>query len=280
MSPAWSSVSSCRTLGRSRFSNAARLVPFEYCGCSERFSCFTGETGHNTIMCGRFAQVLSAEELIQAYGIDHASPVPTPSWNIAPTQEVAIILESAKTGEVVRRLESARWSLVPRFATALKSDYPTFNARSETAAEKATFRDSVRTMRALVPAGGYYEWQTEGDAKTPYFIHRDEPLLSFAALYSWWRDPSKAESDESRWVLSTSILTAPASGELALIHDRVPVFVSPDWWDTWLDPTEEGSDELLQATVEASHEVQSELRWHTVAPLHGDGPELIAPVGQ
>lgn len=230
-------------------------------------------------MCGRFAQVLSAEDLQQVYSVDHASDVPAPSWNIAPTQQVAIILESAKTGEVVRRLESARWSLVPRFATELQGKYPTFNARSETAAEKASFRESVHSMRALVPAGGYYEWKTAGDVKTPYFIHRDEPLLSFAALYSWWKDPSKAQTDASRWVLSTSILTAPATGALAEIHDRVPVFVSPDWWDTWLDPTEEGDDELVQATVQASLEVQAELRWHAVAPVRGDGPELIAPLG-
>ncbi|MFM6974599.1 MAG: SOS response-associated peptidase [Agromyces sp.] len=229
-------------------------------------------------MCGRFAQVLSAEDIQQVYAIDHASPIPSPSWNIAPTQDVAIVLESAKTGEVVRRLETARWSLVPRFATELQSKFPTFNARSETAAEKPMFRDSVRTMRALIPAGGYFEWKTEGTQKTPYFIHREEPLLSFAALYAWWKDPSKAESDASRWVLSASILTAPATGNLAEVHDRVPVFVSPDWWDTWLDPTEEGSAELVEATVQASLEVQQELRWHAVAPLHGDGPQLIAPL--
>lgn len=229
-------------------------------------------------MCGRFAQVLSADDLQQVYDIDHASPIPAPSWNIAPTQDVAVVLESAKTGEVVRRLETARWSLVPRFATELTSTYPTFNARSETAAEKASFRESVHSMRALIPAGGYYEWKTVDGQKTPYFIHREEPLLSFAALYAWWRDPSKAEQDPSRWVLSASILTAPATGPLAEIHDRVPVFVAPDWWDTWLDPTEPGDDELVQATVQASREVETELRWHAVAPLTGDGPNLISPV--
>ncbi|MGV1034893.1 MAG: SOS response-associated peptidase [Microbacteriaceae bacterium] len=228
-------------------------------------------------MCGRFAQALSAEDLERAYGIDHLGEVPPPSFNIAPTQQIPVVLESAKTGEVVRRLESARWSLVPRFATELQGKFPTFNARSETAAEKSSFRDSVVSMRALIPAAGYYEWKTEGEQKTPYFIHRDEPLLSFAALYSWWRDPSKAESDSSRWVLSAAILTAQAEGPLAEIHDRVPVFVAPDWWDTWFDPTEEGTDDLLQATVSASHEVEAELLWHAVAPLTGDGPHLIAP---
>ncbi|HLP22960.1 MAG TPA: SOS response-associated peptidase [Microbacteriaceae bacterium] len=230
-------------------------------------------------MCGRFAQVLSADDLQQVYDIDHASPIPAPSWNIAPTQQVAVVLESAKTGEVVRRLESARWSLVPRFATELGGPLTTFNARSETAAEKPLYRESVRTMRALIPAGGYFEWRGEKGAKTPYFIHREEPLLSFAALYAWWRDPSKAESDASRWVLSASILTAPATGPIAEIHERVPVFVAPEWWDTWLDPTEEGDDDLVRATVAASRDVQSELSWHAVAPLRGDGPELIVPVG-
>ena len=222
-----------------------------------------------------------AASLAELFQIDEVGAVPAPSFNIAPTQAVAVVLESAKTGEVVRRLETARWSLVPRFATELSSKYPTFNARSESAAEKPMFRDSVRSMRALVPANGYYEWHTEGSTKTPYFIHpgAGEGMLAFAALFAWWRDPAKAETDPSRWLLSTTILTAPATGALSELHDRVPVLVAPEWWDTWLDPSEEGDHDLVQATVAASQEVERELAWHAVAPLKGDGPELIVPLG-
>ena len=231
-------------------------------------------------MCGRFVMKEDAASLAELFQIDQVGAVPAASFNIAPTQQVAVVLESAKTGEIVRRLESARWSLVPSFATELSGKYPTFNARSESAAEKPMFRDSVRSMRALVPANGYYEWHTAGTLKTPYYIHPEagEGMLAFAALFAWWRDPSKTEADPSRWVLSTTILTAPATGALAELHDRVPVLVAPEWWDTWLDPSEEGENDLVQATVAGSHEVERELSWYAVAPLKGDGPELIAPL--
>ncbi|MFC6355770.1 SOS response-associated peptidase family protein [Luethyella okanaganae] len=77
--------------------------------------------------------------------------MPRPSWNVKPTDQVPLVLESDRNGTVTRRLESARWSLVAPFTKQLVSKYPTFNARSETAAEKATFAASVRSKRAIIP---------------------------------------------------------------------------------------------------------------------------------
>jgi len=82
-----------------------------------------------------------------------------PSYNIVPTQTIPVLLESAKGGEeVVRRLEPARWSLVPSWSKTLKLKYPTFNARSEDLATEATWKGPLKSHRALVPATGYYEW--------------------------------------------------------------------------------------------------------------------------
>lgn len=237
-------------------------------------------------MCGRFLLKENADTLVDLFAIDEVGGIPEPSYNIAPTQQIALVVESAKTGETVRRLESARWSLVPRFARDMSSAYPTFNARSETAAEKPTFRDSVTHMRALVPANGYYEWHEEENQKTPYVIYPGattengvaSEVMAFAGLYAWWRDPEKPQDSPHRWILSASILTAAATGDLAQIHDRVPVLVAPEWWDTWLDPSEEGSAEMVAAAVAASREVTASLRWHPVAPLRGNGPHLIAPI--
>ena len=91
-------------------------------------------------MCGRFVVTESTEELIELFDIDQAAAeLPGPSYNVRPTEQIPIILDSVKSGPVVRRLESARWSLVPSFATELKSQYPTFNARSEEITTKPTF---------------------------------------------------------------------------------------------------------------------------------------------
>lgn len=215
------------------------------------------------------------------FDVEHeGNDLPEPSWNIAPTEQIPIVLESAKTGTVVRRLESARWSLVPSFATQLTSPYPTFNARAESAAEKPTFRSSVASRRALIPATGYFEWHTEGTVKTPYFVHSDDGMpLAFAGLYAWWKNPELAGDDPARWVLSATILTTDAQGPLAQIHDRIPVALPEEWWDQWLDPQTVGDQDLLSAAVTASREVTEALDFYAVAPVTGNGPELIEPLG-
>lgn len=231
-------------------------------------------------MCGRFVVTESTEELIELFDIDHAAAeLPGPSYNVRPTEQIPIILDSVKTGPVVRRLESARWSLVPSFATELKSQFPTFNARAEEVTTKPTFAPSVKQKRALVPAAGYYEWHTEGATKTPYYVQTagGEPIV-FAALYSWWRDRSLPDDDPRRWVLSATILTRPAVGPLQELHPRTPVTLPPECWDAWLDPHHEADQDEVDEMVSAATDVAEQLVFHRVAPLQGDGPELILPV--
>jgi putative SOS response-associated peptidase YedK len=230
-------------------------------------------------MCGRFAVDSEINELIEEF-VATGGDVGDwrPSYNIRPTDPVPIVLESAKTGSVLRRLELARWSLVPSFAKELKLSYLTFNARSEDVASKASYRSSVVSRRAIIPASGYYEWHTVGKAKTPFYIHDPSGDLAFAALYSWWRDKALPDDDPARWVLTGTILTMPSVPHLAGIHDRNPVPLPRDWWDDWLSTEITGDQGFVDAAVAASAEVANGLAFHQVAPLGDDGPGLIAPV--
>jgi len=231
-------------------------------------------------MCGRFIISDTAPDLAAMFDVEHEGEnLPEPSWNIRPTEQIPIVVESQRTHPAVRRLESARWSLIPSFATERKSRFPTFNARAETAAEKPAFKPSVRSQRALIPATGYFEWRTENDVLTPYFMHSDDGLpLAFAGLYSWWKDPSAGDTDPTRWVLSATILTTDAQGPLREIHDRTPVPLPEEWWDQWLDPATEGDQMLVDAAVAASRVVIASLNFYQVAPVTGNGPELIEPI--
>jgi putative SOS response-associated peptidase YedK len=230
-------------------------------------------------MCGRLVLAETASDLAAMFDIEQeAENLPEQSWNVAPTSQIPIVVESAKTGEVVRRLESARWSLVPSFASEVSATFSTFNARSETAAEKPTFAASVARHRALVPVTGYYEWRTEAGTKTPYFIYSDDGLpLALAGLYSWWRNPAAAPDDPARWLLSATILTTDAQGALASIHDRVPVVLPEECWDEWLDPNTLGDQALIDAVVAASRSLSEELSFHVVGQVRGDGSDLITP---
>lgn len=230
-------------------------------------------------MCGRFAVDSEINELIEEF-VATGGDVNDwrPSYNIRPTDPVPVVLESARTGSPVRRLELARWSLVPSWSKELKTKFPTFNARSEDVATKSSFKASVATKRAIIPAAGYYEWHTVGKTKTPFYIHDPQGTLAFAALYSWWRDHSLADDDPARWVLTATIMTMPAVPHLAGIHDRNPVPLPRDWWDSWLSTEIDGDQSFVDAAVAASSEVASSLDFYQVAPLGEDGPSLIERV--
>ncbi|MFM9920890.1 SOS response-associated peptidase [Lacisediminihabitans sp. H27-G8] len=186
-----------------------------------------------------------------------------PSYNIAPTDTIPVLIQAVKGDDdtVVRRLEPARWSLVPGWSKALKVKYPTFNARSEDLASKTTWKGPLKTHRALVPASRYFEWQTFSHGKkVPHFIHNPagEPLM-FAGLYSWWKDHTVSDDDPNEWTLTTTILTAGAVDEFLHIHDRNQVMLPEEWWDQWLDPTVAGTQELVDAAVAAALPVASSL---------------------
>lgn len=230
-------------------------------------------------MCGRFAVDSGVNELIEEFVAEGGNVQDwRPAYNIRPTDPVPVVVETNKDGEHRRRLELARWSLVPSWSKELKTKFPTFNARAETAAEKSSFSASVKSRRALIPATGYYEWHTEGKTKTPYFIRLADEPIAFAGLYSWWKNPALAEDDPERWVLTATILTMDAVPHLAPIHDRNPVMVPRDFWQTWLDPETVGDQTLVDAAIAASLPVAEALEFHRVAPVVGDGPELMAAV--
>lgn len=245
-------------------------------------------------MCGRFVVARAAGALIAEFEVETAGEeLPEPSYNIAPTSMIPIILDAlprdAGPGAApVRRLEAAKWGLVPGWAKDPSVGVRAFNARSETAAAKPTFRTAVKQRRALIPASGYYEWKTLGDgAKIPHYLHPAEGgTLPMAGLYEWWRDPAGGE--DAPWLLSASILTRASTGALAEIHDRMPVFLDADGaeggapgWREWIDPQEPGTPDLLAAIAEHGAEVAERLEIRRVGRAVGNvrnqGPELIEP---
>ncbi|PSL39669.1 putative SOS response-associated peptidase YedK [Labedella gwakjiensis] len=236
-------------------------------------------------MCGRYAVAKESNELLTIFDVDRpGEDLPGPNFNIAPTTRVPVVIESADDdGTVATRLEGARWGLVPSWAKDPSMGARMFNARIESAAVRPAFRQSVRSRRALVPATGYYEWRTSAAGKQPYFIRPDDgALFSFAALYSWWRDPAAADDDPARWLLSTSIMTRASSGALSDIHDRMPVMLSDDVAETWIDPSTAGDASLLDRVLEASDSVVAGVAFHPVSKAVGNvantGRELMDPV--
>jgi putative SOS response-associated peptidase YedK len=191
------------------------------------------------------------------------------------------------TPEPVRWLRMLRWGLVPSWAKDRSIGNRMINARAETLLEKPAYRRAAVSRRCLVPADGWYEWQVspvEKDAKgkprkQPFFMHpADGSVAAIAGVYELWRDPSRHADDPQAWLASYAVLTTAAEPALAAIHDRMPLILPPDRWDTWLDPTERDPDTvraLLQPPDPGRFvAVPVSTRVNAVA---NNGPELLDP---
>lgn len=188
-------------------------------------------------MCGRFAVTLPPEAMASLFGSKDVLEYQK-SFNVAPTRKIPICA-IGKAGD--RRMIEARWGLVPPFLDKDKSP-PLFNARSETIMEKPSFRQAFAKRRCLIPADGYYEWQTIEGKKNPYFIHREdnEPMV-FAGIWEMKRD----ESEASGFLISCAIITAEAQGKLKELHHRQPIIIEESEFTNWLG-TEVSQNHILK----------------------------------
>jgi putative SOS response-associated peptidase YedK len=231
-------------------------------------------------MCGRYAQTLGAEQIVESFDLagstlDQSLPL---NWNIAPTNEIYIIRNESDS----RILDSASWGIIApwqkNFVDARASQSHAINARSESIHEKPTFRHAFRTSRCLIPATGYYEWATslgKYSPKQPFYISREDGhQLSIAGIWSSW------QSEKGEVIQSAAIITREAVGELATIHSRMPVFMPKDRWSAWLDPQSREIHSLinLMKVDQADAGVFAVPVSSRVNLVANNGPELIIPI--
>lgn len=229
-------------------------------------------------MCGRFALLHPREALERLFGTVEVEPFP-PRYNIAPTQPVLVtrrIERSEGSNLPNREAVLMRWGLLPSWVKDTK-DFPLLiNARSESAATKASFRAAMRHRRCIIPASGFYEWYRDkpsGRSQAWWIRPADGGPVGFAGLHETWIGPDGSEID------TCAILTTAARGELAAIHHRVPVALEPDDYERWLDcrrfaPADVA--DLMTPSAQAMFEaIAVSDRVNKVA---NSDPDLLAPV--
>jgi putative SOS response-associated peptidase YedK len=237
-------------------------------------------------MCGRFALVTPPARLaryFQAVLDDRDEDEPPPSWNVAPTDRVVGVRarrpKETETETPSRVLTPFRWGLIPSWAKDPSAGNRLFNARAETVATKASFRTAFAAHRILVPADGFYEWhKLDNGTRQPYYFTRaDGAPLAFAGLAEWWRD--RNAPPDAPGIRSCTIITTAAGHDMDGIHDRMPVILSPDTFDVWLDPDNEEIPELVSLLRAAP---DGTLAHHAVSPRVGNvrnnDADLVAPV--
>jgi len=240
---------------------------------------------------------------------DKVSEPLKPDYNVAPTKPVYAVLDRVEPaaapaspagvdsrddaarelaravladGQAERELRVVRWGLVPFWAKDVKIGSRMINARAETVAEKPAFRRAFAKRRCLLPADGYYEWQSiPGVAKQPMYISRaDGRSLAFAGLYELWRDPAVDRNDEDAWLWTATVITTSAPDELGMIHDRMPMIIDPASWSDWLDPANNDVADLVALLSPAAANGLATYPVSTaVNSVRNNGPQLIDPIG-
>ena len=217
-------------------------------------------------MCGRFALASDDREMMSRFHLS-ATVQARATYNAVPGMFSPIILRKSPNKAIL-----ARWGLVPHWAKDHRIGYKMINARAEGIENKPSFRRAFRSQRCLVPTTGFYEWKSVEGEKVPFFIHlKDQSLFAFAGLWEEWKDA------EGRPLITFTIITTTPNDLVSPIHDRMPVILSNEDVETWLDPNVTEPERLLplldpypQKTMEA-YPVST-----LVNSPRNDSPDLIA----
>ncbi|MCW9012762.1 MAG: SOS response-associated peptidase [Gammaproteobacteria bacterium] len=179
-------------------------------------------------MCGRFAIFSRPADYLEMLVLDESvSPCEAvENYNAFPTQHLPVLYRNQKNA---LRCDLLHWGLIPSWSKDASTGFKTSNARSETAADKPSFRHAFKQQRCLVPVDGWYEWTRDGNNKQPYY-HHGRQVTWLAGLWDNWINPETSEP-----LTSFTLLTQDASGKPGQIHNRMPVFMKPENAIVWLD---------------------------------------------
>jgi putative SOS response-associated peptidase YedK len=187
-------------------------------------------------MCGLYSLTKTPGETRAwfAYAEEAAFP---PRAHVAPGQPIGVV--RMENGQ--RHFALLRWGFIPSWVKEVKPGKPLINARGETVLEKPSFRNAMRRRRCLVPADGYYEWSGEEGRKIPFHVRRkDGALFALAGLWEHWMGPDGSELE------TATLMTISPNAELATIHDRMPVIIAPEDYETWLTAEAEEAARLIR----------------------------------
>ncbi|MEW6287745.1 MAG: SOS response-associated peptidase [Chloroflexota bacterium] len=221
-------------------------------------------------MCGRFTLTVDPAQFQDTFPGFLFPTKFAPRYNIAPSQPVLAIPNDERNAA-----DFFIWGLIPMWAKDPSIGSRLINARSETLAEKPSFRGSFKYKRCLILADGFYEWKTVAGkkTKTPYYIHlTDRRPFAFAGLWDVWESPDGSS------LKTCTIITTEPNELMATLHNRMPAILHPRDYAKWLDPSPQTPESLLPLLKPYPAEAMTAYPVSTLVNKPGnDSPELIAP---
>jgi len=227
-------------------------------------------------MCGRYYRQSDKQAIAEHFAANVYDFELHDSYNIAPQSTQPVIRVNRDSGE--RELAMMRWGLISYWSKDASGSGPktgssAINARSETIATSALYREAFRRRRCLVPASGFYEWKKlDLKHKQPYAIRvKDAPLCAFAGVWEAWRDKATQQTLETY-----SILTTEANELTATIHERMPVILPRRDYERWLAPFDTARPPVDLLRPYPAEEMIAWKVGSAVGNARNDSPELLA----
>ena len=215
-------------------------------------------------MCGRFSQGKPSRQIGEYFDAALDDDLPEGMWNVPPTERIRVVVERAGG----RRVAAARWGFQPAWSGA-DARRSWINVRAEGAWESRAFGPALRGSRCVVPVDAFYEWDRSVSPRQPYAIGpaAGGELLALGGIWSQRRDGPR----------TVAILTTAPNAVVARVHDRMPVVISADAVDAWLDPA---TPSTQLAPMLAAPDVPLRM-WPVSSAVNRvgtDGPGLLRPV--
>ncbi|MBN1536264.1 MAG: SOS response-associated peptidase [Anaerolineales bacterium] len=219
-------------------------------------------------MCGRYSLTVDSSAIQELFPFLRIPPGMQPRFNIAPSQPVAVVPNDGK-----QQLDFYKWGLVPSWAKDPEIGNRLINARAETLAEKPSFRNAFRYHRCLVLADGFYEWTKINGGKIPMYFHlTTQKPFAFAGLWDLWHAPDGSE------LFSCTIITTQPNALIEKYHNRMPVILTPEHLEKWLNPEPGDAVQLSECLFPYPAEL---MKAYPVSRLVNnpatDSPECILP---
>jgi putative SOS response-associated peptidase YedK len=220
-------------------------------------------------MCGRFSRKATLQAIIDEFEIEEVNGTIEPSYNVAPGQDVAVILKDES-----RKLGLLKWGLIPSWSKDPAIGNRMINARAESLADKPSFKQPLRRKRCLIIADGFFEWKKEGKQKIPMYIFlKNQKPFAFAGLWDTWTSP------DGNKISTCTVITTEPNELLKKIHNRMPVILTKKHFDLWLDRNVQDEQmvlPLLQPYAEKDMDMYEVSR--AVNSPKNNSPELLKPV--
>lgn len=218
-------------------------------------------------MCGRFSLKSTIQAIEEEFDIEYNEVDIIPRYNIAPTQNVAVVVYDER-----RILKLFRWGLIPYWAKDHTIGNRLINARAETLTQKIVFKNLLKKSRCIIVADGFYEWE-KGTKNPYYFCMKTKRPFGFAGLWTKWKNP------EGNTIFSCTIITVEPNSIVGKIHNRMPAILRKSYYKIWLDNSVSNEMELLKVLKPYSDE---EMMAYQVSKIvnspANDNPACIEPV--